>query len=251
MSAHIEISGLSKWFDDVEALRSIDLQIHENEFVSIVGASGCGKTTLLSIIAGLTEQTEGSVVVDGMDVTGPGRDRGVVFQQFTLLPWLTAQGNVEFALEPEKLSKAERAERARTYLQLVGLEGFENSYPNQLSGGMQQRVAIARSLSYHPAVLLMDEPFGALDALTRREMQALLTRVWERERITVVMVTHDIEEAIITSDRIVVLSPRPGQVAEIIDVDLPRPRTEELVDVPEFRALHRRVMGLIHSTSAK
>ena len=175
MSAHIQINGVTKRFGAVEAIGGMSLAIAHNEFVTVVGSSGCGKTTLLSIVAGLTAPSGGRVLVDGVPVTGPGRDRGVVFQQFTLLPWLSAQGNVEFALADEPISGAERAESARRHLALVGLQGFEDAFPAQLSGGMQQRVAIARSLSYRPRILLMDEPFGALDALTRRDMQRLLT----------------------------------------------------------------------------
>ena len=248
MSAHISVRGLTKSFGDVHALAGIDLDIAHDEFVSVVGASGCGKTTLLNVVAGLTTQTDGEVLVDDQPVTGPGRDRGVVFQTFTLLPWLTAQGNVEFALADEPMSKAERAEIAREHVALVGLQGFENSYPSQLSGGMQQRVAIARSLSYRPEILLMDEPFGALDALTRREMQRLLTSIWEGARMTVLMITHDIEEALITSDRVVVMTPRPGRIAGIIDVNLPRPRSLDMIDAPEFRAMHHEVMSLVQPT---
>ena len=199
----VRVTDLSKRFDTVLAIEHIDLDLAVNEFVSVVGASGCGKSTLLSIIAGLTDATTGEVLVDGDVITGPGRDRGVVFQGFTMLPWLTAQGNVEFALRDEPIGRAERAKVAREHLALVGLDGFEDHFPSQLSGGMQQRVAIARSLSYKPQILLMDEPFGALDALTRREMQELLIEVWEKHRLTVLMVTHDIEEAILTSDRVV------------------------------------------------
>lgn len=245
-SPKVRVTALSKRFDTVQALERVDLDLAENEFVSVVGASGCGKSTLLSIIAGLTEATSGQVAVDGEPITGAGRDRGVVFQGFTMMPWLTALGNVEFALRDEPMGRAERAEVAREHLALVGLDGFESHYPSQLSGGMQQRVAIARSLSYKPSILLMDEPFGALDALTRREMQELLIGVWEQHRLTVLMVTHDIEEAILTSDRVVVMTPRPGRIAEIVDVPLPRPRVTDMVDWPEFRELDRRVLAAVH-----
>ncbi len=243
----VRVTDLSKRFDTVLAIEHIDLDLAVNEFVSVVGASGCGKSTLLSIIAGLTDATTGEVLVDGDVITGPGRDRGVVFQGFTMLPWLTAQGNVEFALRDEPIERAERAKVAREHLALVGLDGFEDHFPSQLSGGMQQRVAIARSLSYKPQILLMDEPFGALDALTRREMQELLIEVWEKHRLTVLMVTHDIEEAILTSDRVVVMTPRPGRVAEIADVPLPRPRDSAMVDWPEFRELDRRVLAAVNA----
>lgn len=245
--ALVRVDGLTKKFGEVLALDSIDLTLGENEFVSVVGASGCGKSTLLSIIAGLTEPTEGTVHVAGEHITGPGRDRGVVFQGFTLFPWLTAQGNVEFALEEEKgLSKKERAEVAREHLALVGLDGFEDKYPAQLSGGMQQRVSIARSLSYRPKILLMDEPFGALDALTRREMQTLLTQIWEKHRLTVMMITHDIDEAIITADRVVVMSRRPGKIRAELEVPLERPRRAEMASRPEFRELFSSILGMVH-----
>lgn len=242
----IHIRRLTKRFGDVTALENIDLDVATNEFVSIVGASGCGKSTLLSVISGLTDATEGSVVVSGSEVTGPGRDRGVVFQQSTLMPWLTVQKNVEFALRGEKLTAAERVDRAREFLGFVGLGGFESSYPAQLSGGMQQRVALARSLSYGPDVLLMDEPFGALDALTRRTMQELLLEVWERHRLTVLLVTHDIDEAVLTSDRVVVLTPRPGRILTEIDVPIARPRSREDQENPVFRERSREVLDLIH-----
>ncbi|MBK0420739.1 ABC transporter ATP-binding protein [Leucobacter sp. CSA2] len=243
----LRIAGLAKRFGDVVALDGVDLAVAENEFVSIVGASGCGKSTLLSLIAGLETPSEGVVEVSGRPVTGPGRDRGVVFQQATLMPWLTVQRNVEFALRGEAgLSKADRADRAREFLGLVGLEGFEQAFPAQLSGGMQQRAALARSLSYGPEILLMDEPFGALDALTRRTMQELLLEVWERHRLTVLLVTHDIDEAVVTSDRVVVMSPRPGRVREILDVPIARPRSLASERTTEFRDLADAILALIH-----
>lgn len=241
----VHVNGLTKEFGDVLALDNIDLKLAKNEFVSIVGASGCGKSTLLSIIAGLTEPTEGQVFVSGKEILGPGRDRGVVFQGFTLFPWLTAQGNVEFALKEEKISAKERPGIAREHLALVGLAGFEDKYPAQLSGGMQQRVSIARSLSYRPQILLMDEPFGALDALTRREMQTLLTQIWEKHRLTVMMITHDIDEAIITADRVVVMSRRPGRIRAELDVPLERPRLPEMTGRPEFRDLFNTILNMV------
>ncbi|WP_404444631.1 ABC transporter ATP-binding protein [Microbacterium marinum] len=250
MSGLVHVDSLTKNFGAVQALGPIDLDLGENEFVSIVGASGCGKSTLLSVIAGLTDQTAGDVLVDGDPIDGPGRDRGVVFQGFTLFPWLTAQGNVEFALENERLSKKERAAQAREHLALVGLQGFEDHFPAQLSGGMQQRVAIARSLSYRPRILLMDEPFGALDALTRRDMQSLLARVWEQHKLTVLMITHDIEEAIFTSDRVVVMTPRPGRIRADLRVPLERPRSTEMIEAPEFRELFTQIRELVHEKAA-
>ncbi|WP_159791992.1 ABC transporter ATP-binding protein [Puerhibacterium puerhi] len=242
----VRIEGVTKRFGAVDALNGIDLTLGDNEFVSVVGASGCGKSTLLSIIAGLEDPTSGTVTMDGHDVLGPGRDRGVVFQQATLLPWLTARGNVEFALRGEGLSAGERRTRAQEALEQVGLAGFGDAYPSQLSGGMQQRVALARSLSYGPSVLLMDEPFGALDALTRRTMQEWLTEVWEHHRMTVMLITHDIEEAVYTSDRVVVMSPRPGRIRQEFDIDLPRPRHPEMIATPEFQHVVREILALIH-----
>ncbi|MDR1387350.1 MAG: ABC transporter ATP-binding protein [Propionibacteriaceae bacterium] len=237
MAPKVEIKGVAKRFGSVEALARIDLDLQANEFVSLVGVSGCGKSTLLSIIAGLQRPSQGEVLIDGQPVVGPGRDRGVVFQSATLLPWLTAQGNVEFALRGEGLARAERRQVARRHLAQVGLAGFEEAWPAQLSGGMQQRVALARSLCYRPQILLMDEPFGALDALTRHDMQELLTEVWETHRLTVLFVTHDIEEAVFISDRVVIMSPRPGRIESARLVDLARPRQPEVQADPRFHEL--------------
>ncbi|MDR1710950.1 MAG: ABC transporter ATP-binding protein [Propionibacteriaceae bacterium] len=245
----IEIRGLTKVFHNVTALDGVDLSLDENEFVSLVGVSGCGKSTLLNIIAGLAEPTTGEVLVGGQPVTGPGRDRGVVFQSSTLLPWKTAQGNVEFALRGEPISRDERRARAREHLELVGLAGFEDAFPAQLSGGMQQRVALARSLSYRPSILLMDEPFGALDALTRRDMQELLTIVWEAHRLTVLFVTHDIEEAVYISDRVVTMTPRPGRILAETAVALPRPRRVEQQSEPEFLQLTAHLLAQIRGAA--
>ncbi|MDR1212739.1 MAG: ABC transporter ATP-binding protein [Propionibacteriaceae bacterium] len=237
MAPKVEIQAVAKRFGAVEALAQIDLDLQANEFVSLVGVSGCGKSTLLSIIAGLQRPSQGQVLVDGQPVEGPGRDRGVVFQTATLLPWLTAQGNVEFALRGEPMGRAERRQVAREHLALVGLTGFEEAWPAQLSGGMQQRVALARSLCYRPQILLMDEPFGALDALTRHDMQELLTGIWETHRLTVLFVTHDIEEAVFISDRVVVMTPRPGRIESARVIDLARPRKPEIQSDPRFHEL--------------
>jgi len=218
----------------VVAIEDISFDLFENEFVTLVGTSGCGKSTLLSIIAGLETETAGEVLVDDLPVTGPGRDRGVVFQTYTLFPWLTVQKNIEFALQSEGLGRSSRREIAREHLDLVGLTQFANALPNQLSGGMRQRVAIARALCYRPKLLLMDEPFGALDAQTRQLMQELLTRIWEAHKLTVLFVTHDIEEAVFLSDRVLLMTARPGRLKEVVTVDLPRPRTFELLGSPEF-----------------
>ncbi|MEP9380768.1 ABC transporter ATP-binding protein [Nocardioides sp. KR10-350] len=242
----LEISDLTMRFGDVTALRDVTLEFKDKEFVSVVGTSGCGKSTLLNIIAGLQEPTEGSVVVDGEEVRRAGRDRGVVFQRATLLPWKTAAQNIEFALEPGGYSKAERRELARKYLADVGLEGFEDKFPGQLSGGMQQRVALARSLSYQPKLLLMDEPFGALDALTRHTMQQLLMDIWEEHKLTVMLITHDIEEAVFASDRVVVMSHRPGTIRKEVPIDLPRPRNKQSFAMPEFRRYYDEILAEIN-----
>lgn len=243
----VRVEGVNKRFGDVHALSDVTLSLGDREFVSVVGASGCGKSTLLSVIAGLEPPTDGEASINGTAIHGPGRDRGVVFQSATLLPWLTAIDNVIFALRGEAdMSRRERADRARDVLAQVGLAGFEDSFPAQLSGGMQQRVALARSLAYGPEVLLMDEPFGALDALTRRTMQELLTTVWERNRMTVMLITHDIEEAVFLSDRVVAMTPRPGRVRAEFDIDLPRPRDPEIIGSPEFHHYYSEILGLIH-----
>jgi NitT/TauT family transport system ATP-binding protein len=202
------------------AVDQVDLQIADGEFLVIVGPSGCGKSTLLDMLAGLTLPSRGQILIDGTPITGPGPDRGVVFQQYALLPWRTARENVEFGLEAAAIGKRERRERARVYLDLVGLEDFADSYPHQLSGGMKQRVAIARSLATDPELLIMDEPFGALDALTREALQSQLARIWERTGKTIVFVTHGIEEAVYLGQRVAVMSARPGRIKAVIDIPL-------------------------------
>jgi NitT/TauT family transport system ATP-binding protein len=201
------------------AIDALDLDVRHGEFLCVVGPSGCGKSTLLDLLAGLTAPTSGRILVDGVEVTGPGLDRGVVFQQYALLPWRTAQGNVEFGLEAKGVPRRERAERARRHLSLVGLDGFESRYPHELSGGMKQRVAIARSLAFDPDVLLMDEPFAALDAQTRESLQAELLRIWSRTGKTIVFVTHGIDEAVYLGQRVAVMTARPGQIRTVVDVD--------------------------------
>lgn len=250
--AKLSVRGVRKVFEggggEVVALDGADFDIAEKEFVSVIGTSGCGKSTLLSIIAGLEEETEGEVLVDGEPVHGPGRDRGVVFQTYTLFPWMTAQRNVEFALQG---SRSERAEIARTHLEMVGLEGFADAYPSQLSGGMRQRIAIARALSYKPEVLLMDEPFGALDAQTRQLMQELLTRIWEEHRLTVMFVTHDIDEAVFLSDRVLVMTARPGKIKADITIGVDRPRTFEVLSTPEFFEYKSQLLEAVREESLK
>jgi len=233
----VEIQGVSKSFHktvrenttEIRALSDVSLSVRENEFVSIIGPSGCGKTTLLKMIDGLIPYDSGRIVINGKPVTAPGPDRAVVFQSFALLPWRTVLANVEFSLELRQMSKEKRAKTARDYLQRVGLAEFENHYPHELSGGMQQRAGLARALAVNPAILLMDEPFGAVDAQTRQLLQEELLELWQRERKTVIFVTHSMDEAVYLSDRVVVMTPRPGKVAEILDVPLPRPRVSEHV----------------------
>lgn len=221
--------------DPFSALERIDVEIPAGEFVSIIGPSGCGKTTLLKIVSGLLTPSSGEVRVKGEPISGPGNDRALVFQNFVLLPWATVLDNAAFGLEARGLGKTERRERARSQLAKVGLLGFENHYPRELSGGMQQRVGIARALAVNPDILLMDEPFGALDALTRRLMQSDLLDLWqESEPRTAIFVTHAMDEAVFLSDRIVLMNTRPGRVEEIIDVPFERPRVRELAARSEY-----------------
>lgn len=249
----LSITGLAKSFPmgktTLPVLTDIDLTLAENEFVSLVGTSGCGKSTLLSIVAGLEDADTGQILVDGLPIIGPGRDRGVVFQSYTLLPWLTAQQNVEFALKATGFRGRQATDIAREHLSLVGLTSFADRYPSQLSGGMKQRVAIARALSYRPKILLMDEPFGALDALTRHHMQELLTHIWEQHKLTVLFITHDVEEAVYLSDRVAVMSNRPGRIKEIIRTDLERPRHYDMQATVRFQELHRQVLDSIRAES--
>jgi len=233
----IAIEGLSKSFETQRrtshlALADISLDVAQGEFVSILGPSGCGKSTLLYIVGGFVQPTTGSVAVDGEPVTGPGPDRGPVFQEFALFPWKTVLGNVMYGLIEQGEPRAKAEAKARALIALVHLEGYENFYPKELSGGMKQRVAIARTLAYGPGILLMDEPFGALDAHTRTGLQNELLEIWERDRKTVLFVTHSVEEAVFLSDRVVVLTRSPGRIKAVVDIDLPRPRrrAELLVD---------------------
>ncbi|NPA91796.1 MAG: ABC transporter ATP-binding protein [Chloroflexi bacterium] len=234
------------------AVEDVTMTVRENEFVTIVGTSGCGKSTFLNMVAGLIPITSGILEVDGKPVTGPGADRGMVFQKYTLFPWLKVLDNVKFSLKKKKgLSAREKDDIAREYLRLVGLAGFEDAYPAQLSGGMQQRVAIARALAYKPSILLMDEPFGALDAQTRGLMQELLLKVWEEHKTTILFVTHDIDEAIFLADRVYVMTARPGRIKKEVPVPLPRPRDYHIMTTEEFIAVKREVMDLIREESLK
>jgi ABC-type nitrate/sulfonate/bicarbonate transport system ATPase subunit len=236
---------------DVQALERISLTVPDGQFACIVGPSGCGKSTLLMVAAGLTQPSEGEVLIDGKPTAQPGADRGMVFQSYSLYPWLSVRRNIEFGLEIKKTPKEQRHQRSTELIRLMKLDGFAEAFPKALSGGMKQRAAIARALANDPQVLLMDEPFGALDAQTRQIMQEMLTDIWQRYRKTVLFVTHDIEEAIFLGDVIYVMTNRPGRIRTTLNVDLPRPRTFALVSSPEFAALRNQVVGIIHEESLK
>jgi len=230
----------------VLALDDVSLKVAKNEFCVIVGPSGCGKSSLLYLAAGLNDATSGVIKVDGREVIEPGPDRGMVFQSYTLFPWLTVRANIEYGPKRKGLPAEQRRQIVDQYLNEVGLAPFADHYPAQLSGGMKQRVAIARALANDPAVLLMDEPFGALDSQTRGTMQKLLLRVWERQQKTVLFVTHDIDEALVLGDRVLVMTARPGKIKAEIKVDIPRPRSMDVILEPDFIALKRRILGLLH-----
>ncbi len=225
------------------AVERVDLDIEPGEFICVLGRSGCGKSTLLNMLAGFLDPTEGRVLVEGKPVRGPGLDRGVVAQNGALFPWLTARANVEFGMRMKGLSKNARREEARRLLRLFGLEQFESSYPGQLSGGMQQRVAIARAIAIEPSILLMDEPFGALDDMTRTTMQSELLRVWRNTATTVIFVTHSITEAVFLADRVVVMAPRPGRVIEDIRIELDDPRDQATPEFGKYYAMIRAAIG--------
>lgn len=228
------------------ALNGVSLDIKENEFICVVGPSGCGKSTLLNIIAGLLEPTSGSVSVDGKVVDGPGPERGVVFQQYALFPWLTVLKNVEFGLKLKGITGEQATQEAMKYLKMVDLEQFANSYPKELSGGMKQRVAIARAYAVNPQVLLMDEPFGALDAQTRTQLQTELLETWEKERKTCFFITHDVDEAIILAQKVIIMSARPGRIKEIVDITIPYPRDQETKMSPEFLELKNYIWSQVY-----
>jgi NitT/TauT family transport system ATP-binding protein len=248
-SGEIMIRGVQKVYETkksrFEALRGIDLTIGSNEFLTILGPSGCGKSTLLRIVAGLEEMTEGMIAVDNEEVIGPGADRGMVFQGYTLFPWLTVRENIEYGPKLNGIATLDRRSISSYWLKVIKLESFDKSFPKQLSGGMKQRVAIARALANKPKVLLMDEPFGALDAQTKLEMQEMLLEVWEKERTTVLFITHDIDEAIFLSQRIVVMGSNPGRILKTYDVKLPAQRSPEVREHPEFLALKRELAQLL------
>lgn len=231
VKGQVQIQQLNKFFpkegEQLQVLEQINLNIQSGEFISIVGSSGCGKSTLLRLLVGLDAEFQGKILFDGEPVKGTSLERGIVFQDHRLFPWLNVEQNVALALEKSTLSKAEKQELIDYHLELVQLSGFKKAYPSQLSGGMSQRVAIARSLVNRPQILLLDEPFGALDALTRANLQQELQRIWQTEKITSILVTHDVEEAVLLGDRVVVMEPHPGRIKRIVNVDLERPRKGE------------------------
>ncbi|MDU1509942.1 ABC transporter ATP-binding protein [Clostridium butyricum] len=251
----LEISNITKVFNtsdsEVKALEPINLIVKESEFVAILGSSGCGKSTLLRIIGGLEAPTTGYITVNEKKVYEPGADRGMVFQAYTLFPWLTVQENIEFGLKEKGIGKNERAKIAKEYIEIVGLKGFENSYSKALSGGMKQRVAIARALANDPKIILLDEPFGALDMQTRSLMQELLLNVWKKTKKTVILVTHDIDEAIFMADRVVVMSSHPGSIKDIIDINIPRPRDYRMKIQPKFLEYKEKAINLIREETLK
>jgi NitT/TauT family transport system ATP-binding protein len=246
----LEVKGLDKQFESrqgaVSALRDINFRVHRRELVCVIGPSGCGKSTLIRILAGLETPTSGRMLLDGREVHGPGPDRGMVFQGYTLFPWLTVKRNVMFGLEMAGRGRGPAEEEAMLWIDLVGLSKFAKSYPHQLSGGMKQRVAIARALANQPRILLMDEPFGALDAQTRARMQSYLMEIWQNIDITILFITHDLDEAIYLADRILVLKAHPGEVQELIEVPVPQPRSPDQFLSPEFLATKKRLEQLIH-----
>jgi NitT/TauT family transport system ATP-binding protein len=246
----LAVRALGKTFDSaagpVEVLRDINFQVHRREFICVLGQSGCGKSTLIRLLAGLEDVTSGVVELDAKPIEGPGPDRGMVFQSYTLFPWLTVKKNVMFGLREKGTPKKQAEEEACKWVDLVGLTPFRDAYPYQLSGGMKQRVAIARALANQPRVLLMDEPFGALDAQTRAQMQFHLKQIWMNVDVTIVFITHDLDEAVLMADRIILLSARPGRIAEIIEVPILQPRTPDTQLDPRFIATRLRLDQLIH-----
>ncbi|MGP7819365.1 ABC transporter ATP-binding protein [Niallia sp. 01092] len=260
MTAKIKFQNVFKEFNVKQkntvtkftALHDINFEVKTGEFMVIVGPSGCGKSTFLDLVGGLSKPTSGQILLDGKPIKGPSLDRGIVFQQYALFPWKTAQGNIEFGLEAKGIAKKERTEQARYYLSLVGLSGFENRYPHELSGGMKQRVAIARSLAYNPDVLLMDEPFAALDAQTRETLQEELLRIWEQTKKTIIFITHGIDEAVYLGQRVAVMTSTPGTIKKIIDIPLiERTGEQDLRANPEFTKIRHNIWELLHEEVAR
>ena len=249
-SVKVEIRDLVKKFQtrngEVVALNGVDLSIQDKEFVCVVGPSGCGKSTLLNMIGGLDTPTSGEILVDGKEVDGPSPKRGIVFQQYALFPWLTVEKNVQFGLKLQGMPRERMEQVTEKYLRAVGLENFAHSYPKELSGGMKQRVAIARAYAVNPEVLLMDEPFVALDAQTRVQLQTELLETWEHEQKTCFFITHDVEEAIILAQRVVIMSARPGRVKDIVDIDIPYPRDQATKMSPRFLELKNDIWGQVY-----
>ena len=246
----VDIKNIKKIYKsprgDVNALNGIDLQMRENEFVCVVGPSGCGKSTLLKIMAGLELATEGEIIVNGKAIDGPSMERGVVFQQYALFPWLNVEKNIGYGLINMKLSKHERNKIVDHYIRLVGLEEFRLSYPKELSGGMKQRVAIARAYAMNPTLLLLDEPFGALDAQTRAQLQGELLDTWEQENKTCFFITHDVEEAVLLSQKVIIMSSRPGRIKKIVNIDIPYPRTQATRLEPRFVELKNEIWSEVY-----
>jgi NitT/TauT family transport system ATP-binding protein len=254
VASAIEIENVSKMYNQgttepVEAVDDVSLSVREGEFVSIVGPSGCGKSTLLEMIAGLIPKTEGSIRVGEAEVEGPRDEIGLVFQESSLYPWRTARKNVEFGLELLGVGKAERRQRAEEMIDLVGVGGFEDAYPDELSGGMQKRVAVARALAADPDIMLMDEPFGALDEQTRLFMGEELLRIWEETGKTIVFVTHSLQESVLLSDRVAVVSNRPGRIQDVVEIDIPRPREADVIGTDQFRTAQSRIWEIIKTES--
>ncbi|KAB7704262.1 ATP-binding cassette domain-containing protein [Bacillus aerolatus] len=257
MNAKVEIDNVTKIYSgnkknsQVLALDTTSLKIMPNEFITILGPSGCGKSTLLRVVGGLEEQTTGHVYLDGEEVFGPSSNRGMVFQAYSLFPWLTVEENIEFGLKNNGMTAAQRKEVVHTYIELVRLNGFEKHYPKQLSGGMQQRVAIARALANDPEILLLDEPFGALDNQTRTLMQELLLEIWEKSNKTILFITHDVEESIFLANRVIVMTSRPGRIKADIPIDLEHPRPYNIKVSPRFLEYKEQLTELIREESLK
>ena len=251
----LEIRDVGKIYNtkagETTALEKTSFTVADGEFVTILGPSGCGKSTILRIVAGLEESNSGQVLLDGKEINGPGPDRGMVFQSYTLFPWLNVKDNITFGLKLKGVSQKERDDLARHYLQLIGLEGFEKHYPIQLSGGMKQRVAIARALANDPKILLMDEPFGALDAQTRTIMQEVLLKAWEETKKTILFITHDVDESIFLADSVYVMTARPGRLKKKIPITLARPREYSMKSTPEFGHYKEELLSLIREESLK